>query len=249
MKLTNIFALVAAMVAVCAAQNATPANTNGKTQTVAGNAAGKPSAATNSGGSLKVSGPATNAPAAGKSVISQAPATKQSAPGSGTTKPPAPAKPAPQGATKTNSTSGAGAQSKKTKSKGPAVSKSSPAANGATAAAPKSGGSQGRRDPFVSAIRTANPSGPVGPTCATGKRCLSIPELTLRGTVKDATGKMMALVYTPGNRMYILRENDQVFNGSVIKITADSVIFREFTVDKIGHESTHEVVKKLSPSS
>jgi hypothetical protein len=253
MKLTNIFALAAAMAAVCAAQNATPASTNGKPQTLASNAANKPSAATTSGSAPKVSGPATNVPAAAKSANSQASATKQSTPGSSNTKPPVPAvavTPAPQGATKTKSTTSATAQSKKAKSKGPRVSRSGQAAaNGATAQAPKSGGSQGRRDPFVSAIRSVSPSGPSGPPCATGKRCLSIPELTLRGTVKDATGKMMALVYTPANRMYILRENDQVFNGSVIKITADSVIFREFTTDKVGHESAHEVVKKLSPSS
>lgn len=250
MKLTNIFALAAAMAAICAAQNATPANTNSKPQTVANTAGGKPSASTSSGSAVKVSGHTTNVPAAGKSVSSQAPATKQSTPGSSATKSPTPAKPAPQDAAKTKSTSSASSKSKKTQSKGPRVSKSGQtAATGAVAPAPKSGGAQGRRDPFVSAIRTANLSGPGGPPCSTGKRCLSIPELTLRGTVKDATGRMMALVYTPGNRMYILRENDQVFSGSVIKITADSVIFRESTTDKVGHETTHEVVKKISPSS
>jgi len=252
MKLTNTFALAAALAAAWVAQNATPANTSGKPQTVASNTAGKPSAATTSSSVAKVSGPATNSPVAAQSANSQAPATKQSAPGSSNTKPPVSAvavAPAPQDAAKTKSTTSASAHSKKPRGKGPRVSRSGQAANGAAAPAPKSGASQGRRDPFVSAIRTANPSGPSGPPCATGKRCLSIPELTLRGTVKDATGKMMALVYTPGNRMYILRENDQVFNGTVIKITADSVIFREFTTDKVGHESAHEVVKKLSPSS
>src|SRR5258708_1984725 len=164
MKLTNIFALAAALAAVCAAQNAVPTNTNGKPQTVASNAGGKPSAATTSGGALKVSGPATNVSPAGKSANLQAPPTKQNAPRSSTTKAPAPATAGPsaaQGTDKTKNTSSASTQSKKTKTKGPRVSKSGQAgANGAVAPAPKTGGSQGRRDPFLSAIRTANPSGP-----------------------------------------------------------------------------------------
>jgi hypothetical protein len=46
-----------------------------------------------------------------------------------------------------------------------------------------------------------------------------------------------------------LRENDQVFNGSVEKITTDSIVFREFTKDALGRESAHEVVKKISPTT
>jgi hypothetical protein len=78
---------------------------------------------------------------------------------------------------------------------------------------------------------------------------LSIPELVLQGTVKDISGKMMAVVVTAAHRTYTLRENDQVFNGSVEKITTDSIIFREFTKDPLGKESAHEVVKKISPTS
>jgi hypothetical protein len=60
---------------------------------------------------------------------------------------------------------------------------------------------------------------------------------------------MLAVVVTSSNRAYTLRENDQVFNGSVEKITTDSVIFREFVKDQVGHESAREVVKKLRPPS
>lgn len=108
-------------------------------------------------------------------------------------------------------------------------------------------GAAGRRDPFVSAIRRQE-GGP-GANCSGGKRCLYIPELVLAGTVKDISGKMMAVVVSGTKRTYTLRENDQVFNGSVEKITTDSVIFREFVKDAVGRESAHEVVKKLSPTS
>src|SRR5262249_24370118 len=120
-----------------------------------------------------------------------------------------------------------------------------PAATAAVVAKPRIG-ALGRLDPFVSPIRLAGPGGP-GANCTGGKRCLSIPELVLAGTVKDISGKMMAVVVTSAKKTYTLREKDQVFNGSVEKITTDSVIFREFVKDAIGRESAREVVKKVNP--
>ncbi|HZS27642.1 MAG TPA: hypothetical protein VFB76_10455 [Candidatus Angelobacter sp.] len=110
-------------------------------------------------------------------------------------------------------------------------------------------GPRGRRDPFVSPIRTGSVNNGPSPNCTTGKRCLTIPELVLQGTVKDTTGKMLAVVANSTRKTYFLRENDQVFNGSVEKITSDSIIFREFVKDALGRETAREVVKKLVPSS
>jgi hypothetical protein len=109
-------------------------------------------------------------------------------------------------------------------------------------------GAAGRRDPFISPIRAVSTGSPTG-NCASGKRCLAIPELMLQGTVRDISGKMLAIVVTSNHRTYTLRENDQVYNGSVEKITSDSIIFREFVRDAVGRESAKEVVKKLSPTS
>lgn len=109
-------------------------------------------------------------------------------------------------------------------------------------------GAAGRRDPFISPIRNVSSLQP-GQSCNSGKRCLAIPELILQGTVRDITGKMMAVVSTSNRRTYTLRENDQVFNGSVEKITTDSIIFREYVKDPLGREAAREVVKKLGPTS
>ena len=87
------------------------------------------------------------------------------------------------------------------------------------------------------------------PNCTSGKRCLVIPELVLQGTVKDTSGKMMAVVANSIKKTYFLRENDQVFQGSVEKITSDSIIFREYVKDALGRETAREVVKKLVPTS
>jgi hypothetical protein len=70
----------------------------------------------------------------------------------------------------------------------------------------------------------------------------------LQGTVKDVSGKMLAVVANSSRKTYFLRESDQVFNGSVEKITSDSIVFREFVKDPLGRETAHEVVKKLAPS-
>jgi hypothetical protein len=115
-------------------------------------------------------------------------------------------------------------------------------------AAKRPAGANGRRDPFLSIIRAVT-AGAATSNCSTGKRCLSIPELVLQGTVRDISGKMIAVVANSGHRTYTLRENDQVFNGSVEKITTDSIIFREFVKDALGRESAREVVKKMSPTS
>lgn len=48
------------------------------------------------------------------------------------------------------------------------------------------------------------------------------------------------------NKAYFLRENDPVFNGYVVKITGDSVVFQETVQDKLGKSFTREVVKRIS---
>jgi Tfp pilus assembly protein PilP len=110
-------------------------------------------------------------------------------------------------------------------------------------------GAHGRRDPFVSPIVSKDGISRPAPNCTSGKRCLVIPELVLQGTVKDTSGKMMAVVANSIKKTYFLRENDQVFQGSVEKITSDSIIFREFVKDALGRETAREVVKKLVPPS
>lgn len=104
-------------------------------------------------------------------------------------------------------------------------------------------GAAGRRDPFVSPIVRATAGG--GPACETGKRCLMVDQIVLKGIVKSPNG-FIAVVENPLKRAYFLRENDPVFNGSVIKITGDTVIFREATTDKLGKQSSREVVKKVN---
>jgi Tfp pilus assembly protein PilP len=97
----------------------------------------------------------------------------------------------------------------------------------------------GKRDPFFSPVVQQNGSG-----CSTGKKCLDIGAINLRGVVKSDTG-FIAVVTNSLNKAYFLRENDPVFNGYVVKITGDSVVFQETIQDKLGKSFTREVVKRI----
>jgi hypothetical protein len=99
----------------------------------------------------------------------------------------------------------------------------------------------GKRDPFVSPVVShAGGSG-----CSVGKKCLEIGAIDLRGVVHSDNG-FIAVVSNGLNKAYFLRENDPVFNGYVVKITGDSIVFQETLQDRLGKTFTREVVKKIT---
>jgi hypothetical protein len=129
------------------------------------------------------------------------------------------------------------------KSSKPAA-KPAPAANVATnvATQAKPAVHSSKRDPFVSPVQS-QANGPIN--CGTGKRCLVVDQTVLQGIVKAPNG-MIAVVSNSANKAYFLRENDPVYNGFVMRITPDSVVFREQVSDKFGKTSTREIVKKVN---
>ncbi len=141
----------------------------------------------------------------------------------------------------------------KDQSKTVVAAKSAPASEVTVAAAPaektsaaqqpkpqdKKWAMSGKRDPFFSPVVQQNGSG-----CSTGKKCLEINAINLRGVVKSDAG-FIAVVTNNLGKAYFLRENDPVFNGFVVKITGDSVTFSETIQDKLGKPFNREVVKKI----
>jgi hypothetical protein len=98
----------------------------------------------------------------------------------------------------------------------------------------------GKRDPFFSPVVQQ----PTGSGCSSGKKCLEIGQINLRGVVKSENG-FIAVVTNSLNKAYFLRENDPVFNGYVMRITGDTVVFQETVQDKLGKPLTREVVKRI----
>ena len=99
----------------------------------------------------------------------------------------------------------------------------------------------GKRDPFVSPVVQRGP----GP-CEGGKRCLAIDQLEVHGVVKGPKG-WIAIVTNPAKKTYFLNDNDELYDGSVIKITGDSVLFKQNVLDAMGRTSTRQIEKKLVP--
>ncbi|MGI9102269.1 MAG: hypothetical protein ACR2IF_07465 [Terriglobales bacterium] len=130
----------------------------------------------------------------------------------------------------------------------PAVAKKSaakPSAGATTKAALKvpAKPAPGKRDPFVNPIREVG--GASGPACSTGKKCLAVDSILLRGIVKSQQGMIAVVESSTRHLSYFLRENDPVFNGYVLRITGDTVVFRENVTDRVGKTATRDVALKV----
>lgn len=100
-----------------------------------------------------------------------------------------------------------------------------------------------KRDPFISPVREL---GATGPGCSTGKKCLAIDSIKLIGIVRSQSGSIALVGSTTTPFTYFLRESDPVFNGYVVKITPNSVVFRENVIDRIGRTSTRDITRSVS---
>jgi hypothetical protein len=134
--------------------------------------------------------------------------------------------------------------------KGPAApakgaSAEKPAAPASDAAADVAPEIKRGRDPFVSVITERN--GSVACSGA-GKKCLIVDQIMLKGVVRSQS-ESIAVVSSTANKTYFLRENDPVYNGVVVKITPDSIVFRESVTDRLGKTVQREVVKKVNNSA
>ena len=181
--------------------------------------------------------PAPKPAAAAPKTAAATPAVAKSAPQSKT-----PAAKAPEGKTVAAKATAPKAAPAKTEAKiaaAPAPAAVKPAEPAKPKAEEKKWAMNGKRDPFFSPVVQQQGSG-----CSTGKKCLEINAINLRGVVKSDNG-FIAVVTNNIGKAYFLRENDPVFNGFVVKITGDSVVFQETVQDKLGKTSTHEVVKRI----
>jgi hypothetical protein len=110
----------------------------------------------------------------------------------------------------------------------------------------------GRRDPFnipkpAKASGTAEGMDQAVGELPKGKKGLVISQLRLEGIVNQrASNSMIAVVRSPVSRAaFFLRENDEVYNGVVSKITPDSIYFTENARDLTGQMVSRQVIKKL----
>ena len=132
-----------------------------------------------------------------------------------------------------------------TQKKAPAKTAAKPAAKATvTPAAMRTPARQAnKRDPFISPVRDV---GPNRPGCSTGKKCLAIDSIKLIGIVRAQSGSIALVGSSTTPFTYFLRESDPVFNGYVVKITANSIVFRENVIDRMGKTSTRDIIRSVS---
>jgi len=104
----------------------------------------------------------------------------------------------------------------------------------------------GRRDPFVSLLaRTQNkqsteprPEGVPG---------LLIDEIDIQG-IFQLKGRMFAQVQTSNKeKSYLIQEGDHLYDGEVVSISQNEVVFKQVVNDPSVIKPFREVVKKLNP--
>jgi Tfp pilus assembly protein PilP len=103
-----------------------------------------------------------------------------------------------------------------------------------------------RRDPFDPLIGRAQ-AGAVPERLPPAKAGLVIGTLRVDGLVRAPNG-MIGVVSNPQQRVYFLREGDQLYDGRVEQITMDAITFHEVGKDAFGKPVERQVTKRLYPS-
>src|SRR3984885_11902266 len=102
------------------------------------------------------------------------------------------------------------------------------------------------RDPFVPLVNEHKPGG--GPPLPPGKAGLVVATIRVDGALRSPNG-MFAVVTNPDQRVYFLREGDQLYDGDVEKIGLDGVTFKEVSKDAFGKSVEKIVTKRIYPSA
>jgi type IV pilus assembly protein PilP len=104
-----------------------------------------------------------------------------------------------------------------------------------------------RRDPFDPLVGKDRPGSGSPERLPPGKAGLVVSTLRLDGIVRGPNG-MIAVVSNPQQRVYFLREGDQLYDGKVERITMEGVAFHEIGKDAFGKPVDRQVTKRLYPS-
>lgn len=104
-----------------------------------------------------------------------------------------------------------------------------------------------RRDPFDPLVGKERPGSGSPERLPPGKAGLVVSTLRLDGIVRGPNG-MIAVVSNPQQRVYFLREGDQLYDGKVERITMEGVAFHEIGKDAFGKPVDRQVTKRLYPS-
>ncbi len=103
----------------------------------------------------------------------------------------------------------------------------------------------GRRDPFVSLLRSGTDSRVVRPAGAVdGLAGLAIADIAVRGVIKARDG-YLAIVQGPDTKTYLVRPDDRLLDGTVKSITPAGMVLLQEVSDPLSLVTQKEVRKLL----
>lgn len=103
-----------------------------------------------------------------------------------------------------------------------------------------------RRDPFKSLLGGTDSDELRGPR-PEGVPGLLIDEIRLSGIYSTAQGWVAQVQAAAKEKGYLIKEGDQLFDGDVVSVTADEVVFRQIVRDPTALKPFREVTKRLNP--
>lgn len=104
-----------------------------------------------------------------------------------------------------------------------------------------------RRDPFKSLLAAPDRAEFRGPR-PEGIPGLLIDEIDLTGIFRTSKGFVAQVVAANQKKSYLLKEGDQLYDGDVVSINHNEVVFKQIVQDPTALKPFREVVKSLSPS-
>ena len=107
---------------------------------------------------------------------------------------------------------------------------------------------KGRRDPFRSLDVSTTIQASTAPTVRPpGLKGQLVSEINLAGIVKSKN-QYMAMATGYRGKTYFLQQNDDLYDGKVLEIKSDAVIFSQTLTDSQGKKLSQRVVKRLYPT-
>ncbi|HKI85365.1 MAG TPA: hypothetical protein VKA53_01345 [Thermoanaerobaculia bacterium] len=105
----------------------------------------------------------------------------------------------------------------------------------------------GRRDPFKSLLGGGSAAAAVKGPRPKGVPGLLIDEIDLSGIFITPQGPVAQVQASNKKESYLLRVGDHLYDGEVVNITSNEVVFRQKVNDPTALKPFREVVKKLNP--
>jgi Tfp pilus assembly protein PilP len=108
--------------------------------------------------------------------------------------------------------------------------------------------SAGRRDPFVSLVRTgSDPRASAAGVRPEGLPGVPVGEVAIKGIIQSR-GTYVAMLQAPDNKTYIVRNGDKLFDAMVKAVTADAVVFVQQVNDPLSLVKQREIRRPLRPT-